>query len=468
MIHLNATLRRRYPRIVLIVALLGVLVGGLVIGWPSPSPLTVTGYFASAVGVYPGDNVEILGVPVGSVTRIEPGPDHTKITFTVRRDAPVPADASAIIVAPNLLSARTIELGPVYTDGPKLTDHTTIPAEHTAVPVEWDDVKDQLTQLAAQLGPQDGTLQGPLSQAINQAADTFNGNGPSFRAAIRELSQTAGRLGDSRFDIVGTVKNLRILVDALSGSNEQIVQFTGHVAALSQVFADSSTDLANSLDALNSALAQVKTFLHDNTTTISAQVTKLNDFTSLLTEHSEDIEQVLHVAPNGLANFYNIYNPAQGSIGAILSLPNFANPVQFLCAGVFDTAATPDYYKRTEICRQRMAPVIRRMMMNFPPVLFHPINTITAYKGQMVYDTPATEAKAQTPISQLQWQPLPGTTPPTTDLAGLLLPPASPPEPPAAPPPTGDGAATAPGSSEPPPPPNVPPTGPVPASGPGQ
>ncbi len=31
--------------------------------------------------------------------------------------------------------------------------------------------------------------------------------------------------------------------------------------------------------------------------------------------------------------------------------------------------------------------------MNFPPVLFHPINTITAYKGQMVYDTPQTQAK---------------------------------------------------------------------------
>ncbi|MEW2479203.1 MCE family protein [Mycolicibacterium fortuitum] len=432
MTHFNATLRRRYPRIGLLVALLGVLAGGLVTGWPSPSPLTVTAYFASAVGLYPGDNVEILGVPVGSVTRIEPGPEHTTITFTVRRDAPVPADASAIIVAPNLLSARTIELGPIYTTGPKLTDYTTIPAERTAVPVEWDEVKDELTQLAAQLGPQDGALQGPLSEAINQAADTFNGNGPSFRAAIRELSQTAGRLGDSRFDIAGTVKNLRTLVDALSNSNEQIVQFTGHIAALSQVFADSSSDLAISLDTLNTALAQVKSFLHDNSGTIAGQVAKLNDFTSLLTEHSEDIEQVLHVAPNGLANFYNIYNPAQGSIGAILSLPNFANPVQFLCAGVFDAAATPDYYKRTEICRQRMAPVIRRMMMNFPPVLFHPINTITAYKGQMVYDTPATEAKAQTPVSQLQWEPLPGSTPPTTDLAGLLLPPDSP-QPPAGP-----------------------------------
>ena len=34
-----------------------------------------------------------------------------------------------------------------------------------------------------------------------------------------------------------------------------------------------------------------------------------------------------------------------------------------------------------------MGPVLRRMTMNFPPLLFHPINSITAYKGQIIYDT---------------------------------------------------------------------------------
>ena len=62
--------------------------------------------------------------------------------------------------------------------------------------------------------------------------------------------------------------------------------------------------------------------------------------------------------------------------------------------------------------------------MNFPPVLFHPINTITAYKGQIIYDTPATEAKAQTPVPYLQWEPAPGVTPPSsrpTNLADLVV-----------------------------------------------
>ena len=113
-----------------------------------------------------------------------------------------------------------------------------------------------------------------------------------------------------------------------------------------------------------------------------------------------------------MANFYNIYNPAQGTVGGLLSLPNFANPVQFICGGTFDVGASPDNYKRAEICRQRMGPVFKRITMNYPPIMFHPINSITAYKGQIIYDTPETEAKAQTPVPYLQWQPAPGVTPP--------------------------------------------------------
>jgi phospholipid/cholesterol/gamma-HCH transport system substrate-binding protein len=248
-----------------------------------------------------------------------------------------------------------------------MADGATIGLDRTGVPVEWDEVKDELTKLSAQLGPQQGGLQGPLSAFVDQAAATFDGNGDSFRNALHELSQTAGRLGDSRTDLFGTIKNLQILVNALSQSNEQIVQFSNHVASVSQVLADSSAGLDSTLGTLNQALADVRGFLNDNNETLIGSVNKLADFTKILSDQSDDIEQVLHVTPNGLANFYNIYNPTQGTVGGVLSLPNFANPVQFICGGVFDIGANPDNYKRAELCRERMGPVLRRIAMNYPP-----------------------------------------------------------------------------------------------------
>ena len=48
-----------------------------------------------------------------------------------------------------------------------------------------------------------------------------------------------------------------MLVNALSNSNEQIVQFSNHVASVSQVLADSSADLDTTLGTLNQALGDV-------------------------------------------------------------------------------------------------------------------------------------------------------------------------------------------------------------------
>jgi phospholipid/cholesterol/gamma-HCH transport system substrate-binding protein len=428
---IKRTFGGRGLRNVTIIALVAVLIGGVYALFSSNGGgRKVVGYFTSAVGLYPGDQVRILGVPVGTIDSIEPRPSDVKITMSVSSDVKIPKDAKAVIMSPNLVSARFIQLTPTYSGGAALPDGGTIDLARTAVPVEWDEVKEALTQLAVQLGPATGSMQGPLGAAINQAADTFDGKGESFHNALRELSQVAGRLGDSRGDIFGTVKNLQVLVNALSASNEQIVQFAGNVASVSQVLADSSRHLDGTLGTLNKALTDIRGFLHENNSTLVDTVNQLNDFAKTLSDQSDNIEQVLHVAGPGIANFYNIYDPAQGTLNGLLSIPEFANPVQFICGGSFETAGgprAPDYYRRAELCRERLGPVLRRLSVNYPPFMFHPLNTITAYKGQIIYDTPATEAKAQTPIPQLTWIPANGVpAPPATqnpaDLQALLVP----------------------------------------------
>ena len=423
----------RWLRYGAITALVAAFIAGIYVIWPGRAGHKVIGYFTSAVGLYPGDDVRIVGVPVGTIKSVEPQAQAVKITMSVKDGVKIPAGAQAVIMAPNIVSARFVQLTPAYTSGPVMADGATIGLDRTAVPVEWDEVKSELTKLSASLGPQAGSMQGPLGDFVNQAADTFDGNGDSFRQALRELSQTTGRLGDSRTDLFGTIKNLQILINALSKSNEQIVQFSGHLASVSQVLADSSTNLDNTLGTLNQALGDVRGFLQDNNSTLISQIDKLSQLTKLFSDQSDDVEQILHVTPNGLANFYNIYDPAQGAASGLLSLPNFANPVQFICGGVFESSLYVDNIKRTEICRERMAPVLSRLAMNYPPILFHPINTITAYKGQIIYDTPATEAKTQTYLPYLQWVPSEGRNPPregATGVDALMLPPNVAPGPP--------------------------------------
>ncbi len=129
-------------RIGVTVALAVALIGGLYLVWPGREGNQVVGYFTSAVGLYPGDDVRVVGIPVGSIESIEPQAEAVKITMSVRSGVKVPADARAIIMAPNLVDARFIQLTPAYIGGPAMADGASIGPDHTGVPVEWDEVKD--------------------------------------------------------------------------------------------------------------------------------------------------------------------------------------------------------------------------------------------------------------------------------------------------------------------------------------
>ncbi len=114
--------RSRWLRIALAALLVATLLVGVYLVWPSRAGHKVVGYFTSAVGLYPGDDVRIVGVPVGKIDSIEPRATDVKVTMSVKDDVKVPADAKALIIAPNLVSARFVQLTPAYTGGAVMAD----------------------------------------------------------------------------------------------------------------------------------------------------------------------------------------------------------------------------------------------------------------------------------------------------------------------------------------------------------
>ena len=113
----------------------------------------VVAYFDNSNGIFEGDEVRILGVPVGKIDRIEPQPLRAKITFWFDDAVKVPADAEAVIISPGLVTDRAIQLTPAYTSGPVMQPNAVIPQDRTAVPVEWDDFRQQLEKLTDTLQP---------------------------------------------------------------------------------------------------------------------------------------------------------------------------------------------------------------------------------------------------------------------------------------------------------------------------
>lgn len=364
------------------------IVGGLVVFLPRLFENTVTAYFPTTTGLYSGDDVRVLGVKVGSVGKIEPGPDFAKVTMSVDKSVDIPADAKAIIVAPSLVSGRFVQLTPVYAGGPTMQDGADIPVERTAVPVEWDEIKSELNKLSEALGPQGADPQGSLGTFIDTAANNLDGNGESLRNTLRELSETMRTLSDGRTDLFSTIRNLQTFVAALSSSNEQIVQFEGRLASVSNLLATNSDELGTALVDLDLALGDVNRFVVENRAALTEQVGRLADATQVLADKRPQLEQTLHVAPTALANFSNIYKPAQGSLVGAVAFANFGNPVNFMC-GAIQSLQANDSQRSADLCTQYLSPVLNSLTMNYLPILSNPTTGVNAFPDQLQYSPPS-------------------------------------------------------------------------------
>jgi len=360
----------RYTRIALAAVLAVVLVAGIVAVSTAGSTVNRTklvGYFANSNGLFPGDQVWILGVPVGKVETIEPQPDRAKITFYVEERYKVPADAKAVILSPSLVTARAIQLTPAYTGGPEMRNDAVIPQERTAVPVEFDDLREQLKRLAETLQPTQPGGVSTLGAFVNTAADNLRGQGTNIRDTVIKLSQAFSALGDHSKDLFSTVKNLSILVSALQSSQDLLGQLNQNLASVTGLLANDPNEVGNAVDSINAVVGDVTSFVSNNRETLGTTGDKLSSVTTALYQSLGDIKQTLHIAPNAFQNFLNIYQPAQGTLTGALAVNNFANPIQFLC-GAVQAASRLGAEQSAKLCVQYLAPIIKNRQFNFPPL----------------------------------------------------------------------------------------------------
>ena len=327
---------------------------------------TIVAYFDNSNGIFGGDDVMILGVPVGKIVSIEPQPQRTKITFWVDDQYKVPADVKAVILNPELITARSIALTPAYTTGPSLPSGAVIPQDRTAVPVEWDDLRAQLQKLADALQPTQPGGASPLGSLINTAADNLRGQGGSIRDAIIKLSQALSALGDHSNDIFSTLRNLSTLVSALHDSTDLMRALNTNLAAVTGLLANDPGEVGQVVEDLNSASAKVKDFVAENREALGTTSDKLAGISQAVTDSLDDIKQTLHVAPTAVQNFINIYEPAHSSLAGALALNNFANPITFLC-GAIQAASRLGAEQSAKLCVQYLAPIIKNRQYNFLP-----------------------------------------------------------------------------------------------------
>ncbi len=350
-------------------------------------PTTLTAIFANANAIYPGDDVRIAGVRVGTITAIEADGTQTVFTLQVDHGVRIAADVKAVVVAQNLVSARFVALTPRGGSGPVAESGAVIPRERTAVPVEWDEVKEQIDRLAADLGPTAELTTGSVGRFVDSAADAMAGNGQKLRTAITQLAGISRVIAEGSGDITEMLSHLQTFVAVLRDSNEQIVRFEERLATLSSVLDGSRGDLDAALIHLAEAVGEVQRFVAGTRDRTGEQVARLAGVTQNLVDHRADLEQVLHVAPSAMANAYNMMDPRTGGASGVFVLNNMADPTAFFC-GMLGALANVTAPESSKLCAQYLGPGLDTVNFNYLPFPVNPLLTPIPSDSKLIYSEP--------------------------------------------------------------------------------
>ncbi|MCF1596133.1 MCE family protein [Streptomyces muensis] len=311
--------------------------------WPRPEPVRVTAYFPRTVGIYPGSDVRVLGVRIGEVKEITPEGGRVRVELEYDAGRKVPADAQAAIINSSVVSDRYVQLLPVYRgSGPLLRDGDEIPESRTAVPVELDRVFDSLHTTAEALGPDGANKDGSLSRLLGVSADNLDGQGENLHQTVEDLSAAVTTLSDGRTDLFGTVRNLQVFTAALAADDKSVRSFNSSLAKVAGQLAAERKDLAAALKNLGTALGDVSAFVQRNKKSLTSNVEGLSKVTKVLVTQRAALEELLEVAPTGMSNLNNAYNPSAGTLDTRNNADQAQDPASLLCSILRTTGEKTD------------------------------------------------------------------------------------------------------------------------------
>ncbi|MFJ9801361.1 MCE family protein [Streptomyces wuyuanensis] len=319
-------------RLALFVALTLVAGTTAVVLWPRSSPVRVTAYFPRTVGIHPGSDVRVLGVRVGEVKEVTAQGHRVRVELEYDEDRKIPADAQAAIINSSVVSDRYVQLLPVYRGGPAMENGAVIPESRTAVPVELDRVFDSLHTTAEAFGPRGANADGSLSRLLGVSADNLEGQGEQLHRTVEDLSLAVTTLSDGRKDLFGTVRNLQVFTAALAADDKNVRSFNDSLAAVADQLAGERKDLAAALRHLGKALGDVSAFVRNNKKALTSDVKGLSKVTKVLVTQRAALEELLEVAPAGLSNLQNAYNPSSGTLDTRNNLEQAQDPAALLCS----------------------------------------------------------------------------------------------------------------------------------------
>ncbi|WP_084436322.1 MlaD family protein [Aldersonia kunmingensis] len=278
-----------------------------------------------AIGLYPGNHVTMRGMPVGSVTSIEPEGAGVRVDFDMSAKYPLTGDVMATTVAETLVADRNLAVVGDVTSPQEWPGDTCI--TKTFTPKSITETLAAFSKLSQELSGDDDANNQRIRQSIEAVDVATSGTAPRLNALINRLA------------------------DVLRSPNAAI----GHIGAL----VDSTGSLANSIAAnwgdikialVNSGpgIALINQVWDEATKTTDSMIVLFPWFNSITREYGRPIlagldssapslsmlaaqvgtlEQLISMVPSIANAFEQVSDPQTGRLQVTYASPKVALPV---------------------------------------------------------------------------------------------------------------------------------------------
>jgi virulence factor Mce-like protein len=338
---MNAIVDRISARTLAVATVLILLVGTFLVFHGGTETRTVRAHFSRAVSIYPGSDVRVMGVKIGTVTAVVPEGDTIRVDMEYDADYKVPADAKAAIVTPTLVADRYVQLTPAYTKGAVMQTGADIKLPDTGNPVELDRIYQSLATLTEALGPNGVNKDGTLDKVLGAGAKALKGRGELANQTIINLAAATHTFGDNADPLFASVRQLAQFSNTLAENDQVVSSFMLDLSGVSQQLSGERVEISGALKQLARALSTVRTFVHDNKAALKTDIENLTGVVGALAKEKDALALELEKGALGAGNLAIAYDVPSGTIGSRVQIGPLASDLDgFLCGVISNSAVS--------------------------------------------------------------------------------------------------------------------------------
>jgi phospholipid/cholesterol/gamma-HCH transport system substrate-binding protein len=210
--------------------------------------------FATAQSVTPGQGqtVNIAGVKVGEITKVDLEDGKAVITMSIKRKyTPIYKDATALLRPKTGLNDMLVELTPGSKTAGELPTSEPVPINRTLPNINADEI----------LAALDGDTRDYLRLLVAGAGEGLQGNAEKLSATFKRFSPTGRdilkitkKLAERRENIRRSIHNFSLLSQALGNKDQELSRLVESSNAVFRAFADQDQRLRETLSLLPDTL----------------------------------------------------------------------------------------------------------------------------------------------------------------------------------------------------------------------